>query len=87
MTNRSRTVAKTVTVYPCACPDGHYLRDRPRVPTEVPIDEAVWLVATKAFSYDPDGLHARTESHDSAVWPPVPAGPATEPESPAASEG
>jgi hypothetical protein len=58
------------TVYPCQCPELHHLTGYAREPLEVPKDHARWLVATKAFSYDPDGLHARTETHESATWPP-----------------
>jgi hypothetical protein len=66
-------------LYPCQCPEGHHLSTYPRAEIDVATKrEAKWLVATKAFSYDPDGLHAVEETHESATWPP----PDTDPNQP-----
>ena len=45
-------------VYPCRCPEGHFLQTEPAVVRDVPKAEAERLTSTLAFTLRPDGLHA-----------------------------
>jgi hypothetical protein len=64
--------ADTVTVYPCRCPEGHHLTDPtyPAAEASVSADLANWLVATKAFSFTPDGLHGTEVVDERATYDP-----------------
>ena len=45
-------------VYPCRCPERHFLQTEPDVERDVTKAEADRLTATLAFTLRPDGLHA-----------------------------
>jgi hypothetical protein len=51
------SASEKVKIYPCACPEGHYLMDVPPVAQEVSAKEAERLVASQAFTFDPKGQH------------------------------
>ena len=65
-------------IYPCRCPEGHFLGE-PVDTTKLTKAQEAALVATLAFTYDPDGQHPPGASPQSSEGS-ADAGPLDSPE-------